>query len=296
MSVELLFDARAQIGESPTWVSGEQAIYWIDVKAPALYCMTLSGALTRQWALPSEVGAFALVQTEAAQPDAIVALRDGLFRLQTPEGELTQLAEPPFDPARTRFNEGACDAAGRFWVGTMFDPLPGVSTEPLAAALHSFTLSGGLRRERDAADLHNGMAWSPDGSTFYLSHSYRGDVYAFLFDAATGQLGPRRTFTRVQGGIPDGAAVDCEGGYWCAVHGGWQVRRYRADGSLDRTVPVPVSQPTMCAFAGAELDLMLVTSAADSLSAAALHDEPHAGGIFCFRPGIRGVMRPCFVR
>ena len=296
MNVELLFDARARIGESPTWVSDEQAIYWIDVKAPALYRMTLSGALTRRWTLPSEVGAFALVQTDTGPPDAIVALRDGLFRLHTQHGGLTRLAEPPFDPTRTRFNEGTCDAAGRFWVGTMFDPLPGVSTEPLAAALHSFTLTDGLRRERDAADLHNGMAWSPDGSTFYLSHSYRGEVFAFAFDAAGGQLGPRRPFTFVEGGIPDGAAVDCEGGYWCAVHGGWQIRRYRPDGSFDRTVPVPVSQPTMCAFAGPDLDLVVVTSAADGLFEAALRNEPHAGGIFCFRPGVRGMVRPCFVR
>ena len=296
MDVELLFDAHAQIGESPTWADDEQAVYWIDVKAPALYRSTLSGGMSGRWSLPSDIGAFALAGSGQAQPDAIVALRSGLFRLRTSDGALTRLAEPPYDPALTRFNEGACDSAGRFWVGTMFDPLPGRSSEPVPAALHSFTFGGGLRPEPDAAELHNGMAWSPDEGTFYLSHSRRKQVYAFAYDVAQGRLGIRRLLTAIEGGgIPDGAAVDCDGCYWCAVHGGWQIRRYRADGRLERTVPVPVSQPTMCAFVGPDLDVMLVTSAADGLTETQLQAEPHAGGLFCFRPGVRGVARRCFV-
>ncbi len=138
----------------------------------------------------------------------------------------TQLAPPPFDPALFRFNEGACDAKGRFWVGVMFDPLEGSpSKEP--GRLHSFTLDGGLRIEPDTAELHNGMAWSADGRIFFLSHSYTREIIAFDYDMDGGGLSNRRVFATIpQGlGIPDGAAIDSDGGYWSALHGGSKLRR-----------------------------------------------------------------------
>ena len=111
----------------------------------------------------------------------------GIFGLDFSTGSSTRLADPPYDPKLFRFNEGACDATGRFWVGVMFDPLePGA--EPQPESLHSFTLDGGLRHEPDAAELHNGMAWSPDGRTFYLSHSRQHEVFAFAFDEQRGAL------------------------------------------------------------------------------------------------------------
>lgn len=96
-------------------------------------------------------------------------------------------------------------------------------------------------------------------------------------------------------GLPDGAAVDVEGGYWCALHGGGRLRRFTAAGRFDRDVPLPVSQPAMCAFAGEELDEMYVTSAADKLSPGQRRQEPHAGALLRFRPGVRGVARRCTV-
>lgn len=108
-------------------------------------------------------------------PGAVVALRDGLFRLDFATGALSRLAPAPFDPVRFRFNEGACDVGGRFWVGVMFDPVAEASS-PGKSSLHSFTLAGGLRPEPDAAELHNGMARSPDGRLFHLSHSNQWDV------------------------------------------------------------------------------------------------------------------------
>jgi len=299
VEIELLIDAHAIIGESPTWVASEQAIYWIDVKAPALHRVHLGTRAVRRWNLPSDVGGFALTEgpngtTEAA----VVALRDGLFRLALASGELTILAPPPFDPALTRFNEGACDSRGRFWIGTMFDPMPGARSDPIPAALHSFTLAGGPRREPDTAELHNGMAWSADERLYYLAHSQRREIFTFHYDAATGRLGERRLFASIaeQLGLPDGAAIDEDGGYWCAIHGGSRLHRYHPDGTLDREIMLPVSQPTMCAFAGDGLDLMVVTSASDRLTPRQLAMEPHAGGLFCLRPGVRGIPRHYLVK
>ena len=106
------------------------------------------------------------------------------------------LAPPPFDPELFRFNEGACDAAGRFWVGVMFDPLK-AGVPARKASLHSFSLEGGLRPEADASELHNGMAWGSDGRSFYLTHSLKREIFTFSFDAEIGRISDRRVFARV---------------------------------------------------------------------------------------------------
>jgi sugar lactone lactonase YvrE len=290
VEIEVVLDAGATIGESPTWSAAERALYWIDVKKPALYRYDPATGAQRSWRLSSDVGGFALT---ADPPGAVVALREGVFALDFASGALERLAPAPFDPSLFRFNEGACDSAGRFWIGVMFDPIE-AGAEPRKGPLHSFRLESGLHLEPDAAQLHNGMAWSGDGLTFYLSHSENGEILAFEFDAAAGRIGARGLFARLPSalGIPDGAAVDTEGGYWSACHGGGRLRRYRADGSVDRDIPLPVSQPTMCAFGGAALDEMYVTSARDKLDAEQLAREPLAGALLRLRPGERGVPRP----
>lgn len=291
--IEKVLDFRASIGESPTWVPDERSFYWIDVKAPALHRYRPDDDATRSWPMPSDIGAFAL----AAHGSAVVALRRGLFRLDLDSGALRLLAPPPYDPALFRFNEGACDARGRFWIGVMFDPLAG-SPPPRAGALHSFTLGEGLRAEPDAAELHNGMAWSADGRTFFLSHSNSGEIVAFDYEDASGAISNRRVFATVPSGlgVPDGAAIDTEGGYWSALHGGGKLRRFHADGSVDRDIELPVSQPTMPAFAGEDLATLYVTSASDRLSAQEKAKEPDAGGIFRLFTGNRGIARPFLVR
>jgi sugar lactone lactonase YvrE len=294
MEIEVVLDASATIGESPTWASAECALYWIDVKAPALYRYDPATGGQRCWPMPSDIGAFALASDP---PGAIVALRQGVFRLDFGSGLLTRLAPPPFNPALFRFNEGICDIAGRFWVGVMFDPLDD-SVTPQQSGLHSFTLHDGLRPEPDTAELHNGMAWSPDGRQFYLAHSEGQEVFTYAFDPASGRLGARNLFAQVPKalGLPDGAAVDSQGGYWCALHGGGRLRRYTATGAVDRDIALPVSQPTMCAFAGEALGMLYVTSATDKLTPEQRRREPLAGALLRLRPGERGIVRPCMVR
>ena len=290
MHVEVVLDAAARIGESPVWVAEERVIFWIDVKAPALYRLDPVSKAQRHWQLPGDIGAYSLT----TDPDlVIVALRDGLYRLTLSNGAVTLLARAPFDPVRHRFNEGATDSRGRFWVGTMFDPPEGADATPQPAGLFRYSTEGGLQAAGNGAELHNGMAWNLDETLFYLAHSYAGVVHAYPFDAASGSLGRRQVFAAIekQSGIPDGAAVDCEGGYWCALHGGGALRRFRADGVLECQVRLPVSQPTMCAFGGEALDILYITSAAQGLDASQRKREPHAGAILAIRPGVTGLAR-----
>jgi len=194
MQIEVVVDAGAIIGESPTWAAAEQALYWIDVKKPALYRFDPATGGQRVWPVPSDIGAFALV---VDPPAAVVALRNGIFELDLASGGLTFLAPPPFDPTLFRFNEGGCDVAGRFWLGVMFDPVV-IGAPPQKSSLHSFTFEHGLRPEPDAAELHNGMAWSADNRTFYLTHSFRQRILAYSFDPGLGRLGQPIIFSEAR--------------------------------------------------------------------------------------------------
>ncbi len=289
MKIELVLDARATIGESPCWVPPENALYWIDIKAPALHRLNLADGGTDSWPLPADIGAFAL----DGQGRALLALRDGLYWLDLAVGALALEVAAPFDPALIRFNEGACDAEGRFWVGTMTDPPEGVESD-ITGLLYSYTAADGLVPHPDFAFITNGMAWNADETAFYVAHSKQRVIYKYLYDRQTGELGAKTEFVRFgdEPGIPDGAAIDAEGGYWCAVHGGGCLRRYQPDGKLDMIIDLPVSQPTMCCFAGANLETLYITSAREKLDAAALEKEPYAGGLFRLTPPVPGQPKP----
>jgi sugar lactone lactonase YvrE len=292
VNIELVLDSKAIIGESPIWVAEEGAIYWVDIKAPSLHRMRLDGSDMRSWAMPADIGAYAL----DGKGSALVALRTGLFWFDLATHALTLAVAAPFDPNITRFNEGACDSTGRFWIGTMTDPLDGTTPDE-KGMLYSYTSKDGLIAYEDFSFLANGMAWSADETSFFLSHSYAQKVFTFAFDKQSGALSNRSVFCELLGekGIPDGAAMDSAGFYWCAVHGGWKLHRYAPDGQLDQVIELPVSQPTMCCFAGENLDELYITSAHEKLSTEQLKAEPHAGGLFRLKPEMRGQRKYYYV-
>lgn len=286
--VELVLDARAEIAESPTWSAEEQALYWIAIREPALHRLHPQSGETRSWTMPAEIGCFAL---RADGGGAILGLRSGLFSLDFAAGEPVRLADPPFDPALQRFNEGGCDPAGRFWLGTEFEPKAPHRGDPPEGALFSYSHETGLVAHDEYTLTPNGLGWSPDGRTMYFTHSRQRTIYAIGFDAAGGRLGKRLVFDTVRAdlGVPDGAAVDEDGCYWCAIHGGARIRRYRPSGAVDREIRLPASYPTMPAFGGPDLDELYITTAAEGLSTLGRLREPHAGGIFRCKPGVRGL-------
>lgn len=282
-----VLDATARLGESPVWHPGENVLYWIDCAAPALHRFDPADGAARSWPLPEPIGSFAL----RSGGGAVAALASGFAVLDLTDGAVAPVTDPEADKPEHRFNDGKCDPAGRFWAGTMHGDYraPVGSLYRLDPDHRCHAMTDGLR-------VPNGLAWSPDGATFYMGDSPTGVIHAWDFDAADGDIANRRAFVEAGAapGYPDGSTIDSEGYLWNARWDGGCVARFAPDGRLDRLVDLPVSRPTSCAFGGAALDLLYITSAAIGLSGDDLAAQPLAGGLFTLDVGVAGLPEAAF--
>ena len=289
MQAELVLDARDAVGESPVWHACEQALYWLDIPGRRLHRWRAGDGTATDWTLPEMAGCVA----PHAAGGWIAAMETGVFHLALGQAgddvQATRLATVRHARAGMRFNDGRCDRQGRLRAGTMVMDMGLAAPDGRLYALDA----GGLHELQAGLVTPNGMAFSPDGRTLYLSDSHPSvqAVWAFDYDTEAGRPGARRLFAdfRPLPGRPDGAAVDADGGYWVCGNDAGLVHRFTPDGRLDRSLPVPVKKPAMCAFGGAGLDTLFVTSIRP---AGDLPDQPLAGGLFALRPGVRGLPEP----
>lgn len=274
------------LGEGPRWDAARGRLYWLDIKGKRLEWIEPDGVGDGAVDLPVRASALAprgdgslLLATEAGF--GVLDLDGGAFDLRLPV--------EPERPAN-RSNDGGVDLQGRFWTGTMDD-----AEEHRSGALYRLDADWSCERVLDGLAIPNTVAVSPDGGTFYLGDSKDQTIYAWDLDPS-GVLGRQRVFADTKGteASPDGSAVDAEGGVWNAQWGGWRVVRYRPDGTTDRVIPLPVEQPTSCAFGGKDLRTLYVTSARVGLSPEALAKQPLAGSLFAIRTEVAGLPLPDF--
>jgi sugar lactone lactonase YvrE len=299
-AIDLVLNARNGVGESPVWDVARQCLWWVDIPGQALWCWHSDSGQARHWPTPEQTGCIALVDGSDALPHGqwIAAMETGVACL-TPQDDdsvssewIARVAHPQ---SGMRFNDGRCDRQGRFRAGTMVADMSLAATSGSLYALDIAAPGGtGTLRGLEAGYITpNGMAFSPDGRTMYLSDSHpeRQTVWAFDYDTETGTPYDGRVFIDFKPlpGRPDGAAVDADGGYWICGNDAGLVHRFTPAGKLDRSLPVPVKKPAMCTFGGAGLDTLFVTSIRP---AGDLTDQPLAGGVFALRPGVRGLDEP----
>jgi len=294
MRAELVLDARNGTGESPVWHAAEQALYWVDIPARTLNSWR-AGEGHAQWQANEMI---ACIAPRADLPGAWIAgMESGIFSVQPQsDGMLaaTSLAPVTHAAPAMRFNDGRCDRQGRFWAGTM---LLDMTAGARVGRLYSYGKgSESATQQLDDFIVPNGLAFSPDGRTMYLSDSHPSvqAIWAFDYDTETGTPSNRRLFVDMKPlpGRPDGAAIDVDGCYWICGNDAGLVHRFTPDGRLDRSLEVPVKKPAMCAFGGASLDTLFVTSIRPG--GIDLADQPLAGGVFALRPGVQGVPEPAF--
>ncbi len=283
---DLLLDARADLGEGPMWHPERGVVTWVEIYEGRVNVLELDGTPGPSLDVGRRVGA-----AVPARGGGLLLATDEGFATLSADGDYELIAAVEADRDESFMNDGKCDSEGRFWAGTV-----GVNSETQLAidnggSLYCLATDGAVRTVLTGVSLSNGMDWSPDGRTFYFIDSWTGRVDAYPFDASTGDLGTARTVLEISSdlGFADGMCVDADGYLWIAIWGVGQVRRYSPAGELDLTVDFPISQVTSCAFAGPDLDLLVITSARRHLSDAQATEEPHAGSVFCLRPGHRGL-------
>lgn len=254
--VTFLLDHDLQLGEGPTWDAREQALWFVDILAPALYRLDTASHTVRRWTMPSSIGSFGL----AHDGRLVVALRDGVYWFDPQTEALSLLVAPEPDRPTNRLNDGKVGPDGRFWVGSMDD----TADKQARAALYRVDIKGHCDRMLDGLIISNGLAWSADGRRMYHSDSRAAYLQTFDFDPQSGNVANQRSirdFTDADG-RPDGAACDAEGFYWSAGVSAGVLNRIAADGRIDRKVILPVGAPTMPCFGGPDLKTLYVTSLA----------------------------------
>lgn len=286
---ELVLDARNGTGESPVWQAAEQALYWVDIPARKLCRWIPATGQASSWLAPEML---ACIAPMAAANAWVVGAESGIFRLELQAGGqlgFERLAPVSHAMDGMRFNDGRCDRQGRFLAGTM---LMNMAAGARVGCVYSYQKGSGLTKLLDGFITPNGMAFSPDGRTMYLSDSHPSVQSVWAFDYDTGTPSNRRLFIDMNllPGRPDGAAVDSDGCYWICGNDAGLVHRFTPQGKLDRSLPVPVKKPAMCAFGGTGLDTLFVTSIRPE--GIDLSDQPLAGGVFALRPGVRGLPEP----
>jgi sugar lactone lactonase YvrE len=252
VDVAVALRVHAELGEGPRWDAATRRLLWVDIEGRALHVFDPARGEDRSIVLDARVGA-------AAPSDdgrVLVALADRLALLDLRDESLQTLARFPHDD-RFRTNDGACDANGRLWIGTME-----LREAPRAGALYRY--DGRLERVVEGVTLSNGLGWTPDDTRLYYVDSLEYRVDVFDFDLAAGRLARRRPFVVIarEDGIPDGLAVDDEGGVWLALYGGGCVRRYDANGRIDAVLRMPAENVTACCFGGDDGRSLYVTTAA----------------------------------
>jgi len=287
--VTLALDAQNHLGESPMWSARDQALWWVNCEqAPELHRWHPESGTHDIWPMPQRIGGF----VHKAGGGLLLALADGIFDFDLESEALTLRAPSPLPP-HVKLHECGCDRQGRLWVGSFDHHFP---ADRDAAGGAWFRLDGNaLTPVIEGVSVSNGLAFSPDGRTFYCANTPRRCVEAFDIDPEAGTLSNRRIFLSLAPGDGhiDGATVDAEGGYWLAVVGTGTLRRYLPDGMLDRTIALPCSNPTKPAFGGADMKTLFVTSTKMVINADAPGAEVN-GSLFAVQPGFGGIEEPLF--
>ncbi|CAL9534260.1 6-deoxy-6-sulfogluconolactonase [Streptomyces sp. enrichment culture] len=277
---EVAVRAEAALGEGPTWDTAQNRLIWIDILNSRVHTYDPATGRRTVRATEQHVG--------AAKPRAggglVLNLRDGVG-LVDPDGAFRWLRHDPV-PGR-RGNDAAVAPDGSLWAGTMrYDEATGGGT------LTRLTADGSAETVLDDVTVSNGTGWSPDGRLMYYIDTPTGRVDVFDVDPGTGRVAGRRPFARIEdgAGFPDGLTVDADGCVWVALWEGAAVRRYTPDGRLDRVIGLPVPRVTACAFGGADLTDLYITTARTGLTA----PHPLAGAVFVVPGAGRGLPQPAF--
>ena len=271
---------RFVLGEGPVWDAARRRLLWVDIEDGAVLIGRLDGdsvQVDQRLDFDGTVGAVAV----DADGQLLVAAQRELVRIEL-DGSRSPVVGHIADDEPRRLNDGKTDPAGRFLIGSC----------PKAERMNDewlkrLELDGTVTTIDSDVGLSNGLAWSCDGSRFYSIDSFRHVVWVRDYDPATGAVGERSKFVRIEDGDPDGMCSDAEDHLWIAVYGRGEVRRYSPEGNLVAVVRVAALQTTSVAFAGSGRDILVITTASRGLTPEELIEYPDSGRIFTARVDVQ---------
>ncbi len=280
--MKLLIDAKATLGEGPIWDYDKKVLYWIDIMEKEIFKYEPESETTQKVKLDQYIGSMALRENGGF----ILALQNGLHFYDWDSALLEKLTDPESHLVDNRFNDGKCDAAGRFWAGTMH-----LKGEAKKGALYVVDENISVSKQIENVSISNGLAWSPDNRFMYFIDTPTRQVVQYKYDIRTGKIEQPQVVVTFSDnvGFPDGMTIDQEGMLWIAHWGGSGISRWNPlTGKQLDFIPVPAVNVTSCTFGGNDLNNIYITTARTDTSEKQLEKYPHAGGIFTLQTNVKG--------
>lgn len=284
--VQIAFKTRANLGECPRWDAEDQLLYWLDINEGRLNRLDPSTGENTFLQFEEEIGCFSL----RASGGFLLAMRSGFYTIDGWNTERTFIADPEQHLATNRFNDGRADARGRMFAGTVYPP-----KDYGGASIYCLSPNGEVVQWVKDMLTANGIAFSPDYTTFYYADTPSHAISQCDYDLDTGEISNCRLFHQFPhgNGRPDGAAVDVEGNYWTALYEGGRVAQLNSQGEILQEIAVPARCPTMVAFGGPELRTLYITSVGNRPEAE-LEQYPDSGSVFKVEVGVAGLKEQKF--
>ncbi|WP_078548607.1 SMP-30/gluconolactonase/LRE family protein [Litchfieldia alkalitelluris] len=285
---ELVINEEATLGEGPFWDNKSNLLYWVDILEKRIYIYNPETKLNRQIQLESLVGAV----VPRSKGGLILALEDGFHSMDPDSGKINKISDPESHLPANRFNDGKCDAYGRFWAGTMKkdDPIN-------EGALYCLDTSLKAEKKLDNIGISNGLAWSPDNRYFYFIDTPTKKVVRYDYDLETGEIQNKIDIITIpkSQGMPDGMTIDSEGMLWIAHWGGARVSRWNpSTGEQVDSIVIPALNVTSCTFGGKELNELFITTARVGMNENELREYPLSGSVFKIKTEIKGMITNSF--
>ena len=281
--IELVVDYQARLGEGPLWDVKSQRLYWVNILDGEIHMYEPMTDTNETIKLDSYVGCVALTERD----ELIAGLTDGFYLVNPKTNALTVLERTEEPSLQTRYNDGKCDPAGRFWAGTM-----SLVGEEKVGALYCMESDHSVRKKIDHVSISNGLAWSGDHQTMYYIDTPERCIFAYDYEIETGEISNQRRVVEIpkEEGSPDGMTIDVDGMLWVAHWGGAQVACWNPfTGEKVCSIAVPALQVTSCTFGGPDLDELYITTARNGMTEEQLKQYPQSGGVFRIKLDTKGL-------
>lgn len=288
LKAQLAFKTDALLGEGAIWNHKDNTLFWVDIEGKKLHIYDPAKQTDRFLATESRVGTV----VPYSNSEAVVALENGIYFIDLETGKTRLLSDVESDQPGNRFNDGKCDPNGNLWVGSMHYE----QSRP-EASLYRINKNGQTAKMKDNITISNGIVWTNDKSIMYYIDTPTGVIKAFDYNPDTSEISNERIAVEInpEDGFPDGMAIDENDHLWVGLWNGNAVAQYDpVSGDLIRKVMVPAHNVTACAFGGAKLDTLYITTSSLDMTKEEQQKYPDAGSIFKVVPGVKGVKSPFF--